>query len=50
MESETVSQRMDREHPYKNRMTGKMGRQYGSRAAANVTDVLRQLKGNKKED
>ena len=50
METETVSQRMDREHPYKNRMTGKMGRQYGSRAAANVTDVLRQLKGNKKED
>jgi len=50
METETVSQRMDREHPYKNRMTGKMGREYGSRAAANVTDVLRKLKGNKKED
>ena len=50
METETVSQRMDREHPYKNRMTGKMGREYGSRAAANVTDVMRQLKGNKKKE
>jgi len=46
-EMETVSQRMDREHPYKNRMTGKMGREYGSRAAANVTDVLRQLQKKK---
>lgn len=49
MESETVSQRMDREHPYKNRMTGKMGREYGSRAAANVTDVLKALEGNRKK-
>lgn len=48
-EMETVSQRMDREHPYKNRMTGKMGREYGSRAAANVTDVLRALEGNRKK-
>jgi hypothetical protein len=48
-EMETVSQRMDREHPYKNRMTGKMGREYGSRAAANVTDVLKALEGNRKK-
>jgi hypothetical protein len=48
-EMETVSQRMDREHPYKNRMTGKMGREFGSRAAANVTDVLKALEGNRKK-
>ncbi len=48
-EMETVSQRMDREHPYKNRMVGKMGREYGSRAAANVTDVLKALEGNRKK-
>ena len=48
-EMETVSQRMDREHPYKNRMTGKMGREFGTRSAANVTDVLKALEGNRKK-
>jgi len=43
---ETVSQRMNREKPYVKRMTGRMGREYGSRTAANVTDVLRALQGN----
>lgn len=40
-EEETVSQRMDREHPYKQRMTGPMAREYGSRHAAEVTRVVR---------
>jgi len=37
----TVSQRMDSEHPYKKRMVGKMGREYGNRTAANVTRTVR---------
>jgi hypothetical protein len=40
-EEETVSQRMDREHPYKTRMTGPMAREYGSRHAAEVTRVVK---------
>lgn len=40
-ETETVSQRMDREHPYKKRMTGPMAREYGSRHAAEVTRVVK---------
>lgn len=40
-ETETVSQRMDREHPYKTRMTGPMAREYGSRHAAEVTRVVK---------
>lgn len=38
-ETETVSQRMDREKPYAKRMTGQMAREYGSRAAERVTRV-----------
>ena len=40
-EEETVSQRMDREKPYGKRMTGPMAREYGSRAAAEVTRVVK---------
>jgi len=40
-ETETVSQRMDREKPYGKRMTGPMAREYGSRAAAEVTRVVK---------
>ena len=39
-EEETVSQRMNREHPYKTRMTGPLARRLGSRAAANVDRVV----------
>lgn len=38
-ETETVSQRMNREKPYAKRMTGQMAREYGSRAAERVTRV-----------
>ena len=38
-ETETVSQRMDREKPYAKRMTGELAREYGSRAAERVTRV-----------
>jgi hypothetical protein len=40
-ETETVSQRMDREKPYGKRMTGPMAREYGSRHAAEVTRVVK---------
>ena len=40
-ETETVSQRMDREKPYGKRMTGQMAREYGSRHAAEVTRVVK---------
>jgi len=40
-ETETVSQRMDREKPYGKRMTGEMAREYGSRHAAEVTRVVK---------
>jgi hypothetical protein len=40
-ETETVSQRMDREKPYAKRMTGQMAREYGSRHAAEVTRVVK---------
>ncbi len=40
-ETETVSQRMNREKPYAKRMTGKMAREYGSRHAAEVTRVVK---------
>jgi hypothetical protein len=40
-EEETVSQRMDREKPYRKRMTGPMAREYGSRHAAEVTRVVK---------
>lgn len=40
-EEETVSQRMDRETPYRKRMTGQMAREYGSRHAAEVTRVVK---------
>lgn len=40
-EEETVSQRMNREKPYNKRMTGPMAREYGSRAAAEVTRVVK---------
>ena len=40
-ETETVSQRMDREKPYAKRMTGELARDYGSRTAANVTRVIK---------
>lgn len=40
-EDETVSQRMNREKPYVKRMTGPMAREYGSRAAAEVTRVVK---------
>ena len=40
-EEESVSQRMDREKPYGKRMTGPMAREYGSRAAAEVTRVVK---------
>jgi hypothetical protein len=39
-ETETVSQRMNRSHDYKNRLTGEMGRKYGSRQAAEVTRTI----------
>lgn len=39
-ETETVSQRMDREKPYGKRMTGPLARRMGSRAAANVDRVV----------
>ena len=40
-ETETVSQRMNREKPYVKRMTGQMAREYGSRHAAEVTRVVK---------
>jgi hypothetical protein len=40
-ETETVSQRMNREKPYGKRMTGQMAREYGSRHAAEVTRVVK---------
>jgi hypothetical protein len=40
-ETETVSQRMDREKPYAKRMTGELAREYGSRTAAQVTRTVR---------
>ena len=40
-ETETVSQRMNREKPYAKRMTGQMAREYGSRHAAEVTRVVK---------
>ena len=40
-ETETVSQRMDREKPYVKRMTGPLAREYGSRHAAEVTRVVK---------
>ena len=40
-ETETVSQRMNREKPYCKRMTGQMAREYGSRHAAEVTRVVK---------
>ena len=40
-EEESVSQRMDREKPYGKRMTGPMAREYGRRAAAEVTRVVK---------
>jgi len=36
----TVSQRMNMSHDYKNRLTGEMGRKYGSRQAAEVTRTI----------
>jgi hypothetical protein len=39
-EDETVSQRMDREHPYKKRMTGPLARKQGSRIASAVTRTI----------
>lgn len=40
-ETETVSQRMNREKPYAKRMTGPLAREYGSRTAAEVTRTVR---------
>jgi len=40
-ETETVSQRMNREKPYAKRMTGQMAREYGSRHAAEVSRVVK---------
>jgi hypothetical protein len=40
-ETETVSQRMDREHPYTNRLMGPLGREQGSRISSEVTRVVR---------
>ncbi|NBP03889.1 MAG: hypothetical protein EBU90_28090, partial [Proteobacteria bacterium] len=40
-DTETVSQRMNREKPYAKRMTGPMAREYGSRHAAEVTRVVK---------
>ena len=40
-ETETVSQRMNREKPYAKRMTGPLAREYGSRHAAEVTRVVK---------
>lgn len=40
-ETETVSQRMNREKPYQKRMTGPLAREYGSRHAAEVTRVVK---------
>ncbi len=37
---ETVSQRMDREQPYKKRMTGELARKQGSRIASAVTRTI----------
>jgi hypothetical protein len=39
-ETETVSQRMDREKPYAKRMTGPLARKQGSRTASNITRAL----------
>jgi hypothetical protein len=40
-ETETVSQRMNREHPYKNRLMGPLGREQGSRISSEVTRVIK---------
>jgi hypothetical protein len=39
-ETETVSQRMNREKPYAKRMTGPLARKQGSRTASNITRAL----------